>query len=120
MSSWPSGMSGLGWGADYNLEQWEPAVWTEDLALMRRAGVTMATVGVFSWAMLEVADGRYEFGWLDRVLDLLHESGIRADLATATAAVPPWLTHAHPEMLPVRADGTRLAHGSRQTYCPSS
>ena len=39
---------------------------------------------------------------------------------TATAAPPPWLTAQYPEMLPVRADGVRLSHGSRQAYCPSS
>ncbi len=87
---------------------------------MREAGVTLATVGVFAWAWLEPAEGRYEFGWLDEVVDLLGEHDIRLDLATATAAPPPWLSHAYPESLPVDADGRRLSYGSRQAYCPSS
>ncbi|MCP2168703.1 beta-galactosidase [Goodfellowiella coeruleoviolacea] len=113
-------MSGLGWGGDYNPEQWSPEVWREDVKLMRQAGVNIVSVGIFSWALIEVEDGRYEFGWLDEVMDLLHANDIRVDLATATAAPPPWLTHQHPEMLPVRSDGTRLWPGSRQSYCPSS
>lgn len=114
-------MPGLGWGGDYNPEQWPEQVWTEDVELMRRAGVNLVTVGVFSWALLERAEGLYEFGWLDRVLDLLDGAGIRVDLATATAAPPPWLTHRYAdEVLPVRADGTRLWPGSRQSYCPTS
>ena len=48
----------------------------EDVALMREAGVNLVTVGIFSWALLEPAPGRYDFGWLDRVLDLLHDAGI--------------------------------------------
>ncbi|WNV82180.1 beta-galactosidase [Umezawaea sp. Da 62-37] len=120
MTSWPSGMRGLAWGADYNPEQWPEHVWAEDVELMRRAGVNLVSVGIFSWALIERADGEYDFGWLDRVLDLLHEGGVRVDLATATASPPPWLTTAHPEMLPQRADGTRYSHGSRQEYCPSS
>ena len=110
----------LCFGADYNPEQWPADVWREDVALMRAAGVTMATVGVFSWAWLEREPGRYEFGWLDEVLDLLHENGIMVDLATATASPPPWFSRRYPESLPVTADGVRLSPGSRQTYCPSS
>ena len=42
---------------------------------MREAGVNLATVG-FAWSALEPAPGRYEFGWLDRVMDLLHDAGV--------------------------------------------
>lgn len=107
-------------GGDYNPEQWPEAVWDEDVALMRQAGVTLATVGVFAWSLLEPEEGRYEFGWLDRVLDLLHESGVKVDLATATASPPPWFSRRYPESLPVTAEGVRLSPGSRQAYCPSS
>ena len=41
----------------------------------------------------------YDFDWFDEILELLHASGIAVDLATATAAPPPWLTSAHPEIL---------------------
>jgi beta-galactosidase len=107
----------LWYGGDYNPEQWDPAVWKEDVDLMRQAGVNLVTVGVFSWSSLEPAPGRYEFGWLDRVLDLLHDGGISVDLATPTASPPPWFSRLHPEALPVTADGVRLTHGSRDTYC---
>ncbi|WP_422741112.1 beta-galactosidase [Micromonospora sp. WMMD754] len=111
---------GIWYGADYNPEQWPEEVWAEDVALMRQAGVNLVSVGIFSWALLEPAPDRYEFGWLDRALDLLHAGGIRVDLATATASPPPWLAHRHPETLPRRADGTVLWPGGRQAYCPSS
>ncbi|WFE34534.1 beta-galactosidase [Micromonospora sp. WMMD975] len=111
---------GIWYGADYNPEQWPEEVWAEDVDLMRRAGVNLVSVGIFSWALLEPAPDRYEFGWLDRALDLLHRGGISVDLATATASPPPWLAHRHPETLPRRADGTVLWPGGRQAYCPSS
>ncbi|WP_433004259.1 beta-galactosidase [Kribbella sp. CA-294648] len=110
-------MPELYYGGDYNPEQWSPEVWAEDMALMRRAGVNLATVGVFSWSSLEPEPGRYEFDWLDQVLDLLHGNGIRVNLATPTASPPPWFSLAHPDALPVTADGVRLLHGSRDTYC---
>jgi len=108
------------YGGDYNPEQWPEDVWREDVRLMREAGVNLLTVGVFSWSLIEPEPGRYEFAWLDRLLDLLHENGLFADLATATASPPPWLARRNPESLPLTRDGARLWPGSRQHYCPSS
>ncbi|MFE9611318.1 beta-galactosidase [Streptomyces sp. NPDC006012] len=111
---------GILYGGDYNPEQWPEEVWAEDARLMRKAGVTMVTVGVFSWARLQPGPDSWDFDWLDRLLDLLHAHGVAVDLATATASPPAWLVRAHPDILPVTADGVRLEFGSRQHYCPSS
>lgn len=113
-------LGAFAFGADYNPEQWPEEVWAEDMALMRQAGVSMVSVGIFGWAAVEPSPGNHEFGWLDRVMDLLAANGIGACLATMTASPPPWLAHRHPETLPRRADGTVLSPGSRQHYCPSS
>jgi beta-galactosidase len=118
-SSWPR-LDALAYGGDYNPEQWPEAVWEQDVALMREAGVNLVSVGIFSWGTLEPRPGEFEFGWLDRVLGLLHEAGIAVDLATPTAAPPPWFLHRHPEARPVTGDGQVRGGGSRQTYCPSS
>jgi beta-galactosidase len=111
---------GLLFGGDYNPEQWPEEVWAEDVAAMREAGVTTATVGVFSWALLEPAEGEYRFDWLDRVFTALHDGGIGVVLATPTASPPPWFSTTYPDSMPVRPDGTRLWHGSRDTYCHSA
>jgi beta-galactosidase len=116
----PFPFAGVAMGCDYNPEQWSPDVWREDVALMREAGLGFVTLGVFSWALLEPEPGRFDFGWFDEVLGLLHDGGIAVDMATATAAPPPWLTTAHPEVLPVDAEGRTLWPGSRQSWCPSS
>jgi beta-galactosidase len=107
-------------GGDYNPEQWDPPTWAEDDKLMREAHVNTATVGVFSWSILEPEEGRYEFGWLDDTLDRLHANGVRVILATPTASPPPWFTLAHPDAMPVTREGIRLWHGSRDTYCAAA
>ncbi len=112
--------AGLAFGGDYNPEQWPEDVWPEDIRLMQEAGVTLVSVGIFSWALLEPEPGRYDFGWLDRIMDLLHAGGISVDLANATASPPPWLAHRHPESLPLNQTGSTLYPGSRQAFCPSS
>jgi beta-galactosidase len=116
----PWSARGISFGGDYNPEQWPSSVHDEDVQLMRRAGVNLATVGVFSWAVLEPEPGDYRFDWLDQVLDRLGSAGIGVDLATATASPPPWLAHLHPEILPRTAEGVTLSPGGRQGYCPSS
>lgn len=116
----PKGLTQFAFGGDYTPEQWPETVWQEDVRLMREAGVTMVSVGIFSWALLEPSPGTYEFGWLDRVIDLLHENGVRVDLGTPTVAPPAWFYRAHPDALPVRRDGVRFAFGSRGAICHSS
>ena len=118
MRSWPTKTLAL--GGDYNPEQWPRPVWDEDIELMQRANISFVSLGIFSWSWLEPAKGEYEFEWLDTIMDKLHAGGIAVDLATATATPPPWLSAAHPEILPVDVDGHTLWPGSRQTWCPTS
>ena len=47
------GLDGLAFGADYNPEQWPREVWHGDVHLMREAGVTMVTIGMWSWSKLD-------------------------------------------------------------------
>ena len=110
----------LAYGADYNPEQWPREVWEEDVRLMREAGVNVVSVGIFSWARIQPDADTWDFEWLDDVMDLLHEGGIGVDLATATASPPPWLTTAHPEILPVTATGETVWPGARQHWRPTS
>jgi beta-galactosidase len=108
------------YGGDYNPEQWPRRVWQEDVRLMGEAGVNLVTVGIWSWAYLEPTEGVFDFGWLRAVLDLMGEAGIGVDLATPTAAPPPWLTTRYPDVLPVDEQGSRYSHGSRQNFCVCS
>ncbi|HSO69727.1 MAG TPA: beta-galactosidase [Arachnia sp.] len=108
------------YGGDYNPEQWPEEVWLEDARLMREARVNLVSVGIFSWARIQPTEGVFDFGWLDRVLDILHAHGIGVCLATATASPPPWLGMTYPSALPEDRDGSRFWHGSRQAYAPTS
>ncbi|MET3804664.1 beta-galactosidase [Nakamurella sp. UYEF19] len=116
---WPK-VAGLAFGGDYNPEQWDESVWPEDIRLMQAAGVNLVSVGIFAWVRLEPRPGVFDFGWLDRILDLLHDGGISVDLGTPTAAPPAWFYRAQPESWVVDADGRRLGPGSRGICCPSS
>lgn len=117
---WPIGLTVLGYGGDYNPEQWPMATRLEDIELMREAGVNFVSLAIFAWASIEPREGRYEWAWLDNIMDRLSAAGIKVALATATASPPPWLTMKHPEILPRTAEGVVLNQGGRQSYAPSS
>ncbi|HEY6801460.1 MAG TPA: beta-galactosidase [Agromyces sp.] len=108
------------YGADYNPEHWPEELWPEDVARMREAGVTMVSLGIFSWSRIQPREGEFDFEWLDRVIDLLHEGGIEVDLATATASPPPWASAKYPDLLPQDENGATYWPGSRQQFAPSS
>ena len=107
-------------GGDYNPDQWDDEILRRDMELMKLAHVNVQTVGVFSWARLEPAEGQFDFGWLDRSLDMLAKNGFFAVLATPTAAHPAWMSKKYPEVLRVLPNRQRMLHGNRVTYCPTS
>jgi beta-galactosidase len=107
-------------GGDHNPEQWPEETWQDDVRLMKDAGVNSVTLGVFSWARIEPRPGAREFGWLDRLMDLMHAHGIGVVLATPTSAPPPWLGRLHPDTLPRDEDGRTEWWGSRQHFSHSS
>ncbi len=109
-------------GGDYNPDQWArtPEVWDEDMRLLKLAGCNAMSVGIFAWSSLEPAEGQFEFGWLDTIMDKLADHGAFAVLATPSGSKPAWLSRTYPEVCRVNADGTRQAHGGRHNHCRTS
>ena len=113
-------MEGIAYGGDWNPEQWDRETNLRDIERMVEAGVTLISLGIFSWASLEPEEGRYDLDWLADLIDQLHNAGISVDLANGTASPPAWMAQRYPETLPVDSRGVRLGFGSRQQYNPSS
>lgn len=112
----------FGHGGDYNPDQWRhiPGTLDEDIRLMKLAGCNLMSVGIFSWAALEPEEGKYDFDWLEDVLNRFAENGIHAFLATPSGARPAWMSAKYPEVLRVRDDGGRNFHGARHNHCFTS
>ena len=109
----------FGHGGDYNPDQWLhiPGTLEEDIRLMKLSHVNLVSVGIFSWAALEPEEGKYDFDWLEHVLDTLHENGISALLATPSGARPVWMAQKYPEVLRVNANRVRNLQGGRHNHC---
>lgn len=109
-------------GGDYNPEQWldRPDILEEDVRLMKKADVNSATLGVFSWSVLEPEEGEFHFEWLEAIIDRLYQNGIYTVLSTPSGARPAWLDAAYPEAMRVDRTGMRAHHGGRHNHCMSS
>lgn len=108
------------YGGDYNPDQWPEDCLAEDIRQMKVHHVNTVTLPVFSWVKLQPGEYMYDFAWLDRILDTLHENGIHFILATPTAVPPPWMTKRYPDIMPVDTEGRKCKPGGRARFCPNS
>lgn len=122
--AWPKLLTengrGIAFGGDYNPDQWSEETWDDDVRLMKKAGVNTVALAIFSWDRIQPQENRWDFGWLDRIIDKLGKAGIATDLASATATAPLWLYEKHPEVLPCDKFGHPVNAGSRQSWSPTS
>ena len=122
--AWPKLLTengrGIAFGGDYNPDQWSEETWNDDVRLMKKAGVNTVALAIFSWDRIQPQENRWDFGWLDRIIDKLGKAGIATDLASATATAPLWLYEKHPEVLPCDKFGHPVNAGSRQSWSPTS
>jgi beta-galactosidase len=117
-------------GVDYHPEQWvypyggsaekPEAAWQRDAELMQKIGINVARIGEFTWGICEPEEGKSDFSWLGRVMNILGKSGIKTVLATPTAAPPIWLAKKHPDILPVDERGLTRREGTRRAICLNS
>jgi len=117
-------------GVDYHPEQWvypyggtsdkPESAWERDAQLMASAGINVVRIGEFTWGICEPEEGKCDFTWISRVMDILGRAGIKVVLATPTAAPPIWLTKKHPEILPIDEQGLTRHEGTRRAVCLNS
>ena len=71
----------------------------KDVALMKAAGLNVVRMGESTWSLWEPEDGRFEYTWMDHIVDAMGKAGIKVILGTPTYSVPAWMAHQHPEIL---------------------
>ena len=108
------------YGGEYNPEQWDEAVWEEDMRMFRLAGIDCVTLNVFSWAALQSDEVTYHFERLDKIMELVRKNNLKVVMATSTAAHPAWMAKKYPEVLRTEFNGMKRKFGSRHNSCPNS
>ncbi|MDP3914398.1 MAG: beta-galactosidase [Bacteroidota bacterium] len=101
-------------GVYYYPEHWDSTQWERDFQNMAKMGFEFTHFAEFAWAQLEPAEGKYDFKWLDRSLQLAAKYNLKVILCTSTATPPVWLVRKYPEVLATGEDGNQMDHGGRQ------
>ncbi len=85
----------------------------KDIQMMKDANINFVRIAESTWSTVEPQDGVYDFSHIDRVLDAMHENGIKVIVGTPTYAVPAWLAHKYPDVLATTPRG-KYQYGVRQ------
>jgi beta-galactosidase len=94
---------------------------TKDIELMKAAGLNVVRMGESTWSLWEPEDGKFEYAWMDHIVDSMGKAGIKVILGTPTYSIPAWMAHQHPEIFADRITGghfggptERSQYGMRQ------
>ncbi len=86
----------------------------KDVQMMKAAGFNVVRLGESTWSLWEPEDGRFEYAWMDRVIDAMGKAGIKVILGTPTYSIPAWMAKQHPEILARKFNGAQNTYGMRQ------
>jgi beta-galactosidase len=107
-------------GVDYYPDQTPESLWEEDCRMMAELGFTNVRIAEFAWGLMEPSEGKFDFAWLKRAVNVLHKHNIAVILGTPSAAPPPWLSAKYPDIVEVNDKGERLHPGGRRFTCPTN
>lgn len=107
-------------GVDYYPEHWDKSRWKTDIELMAKAGIEVVRIGEFAWSLYEPEEGRFEFAWMDEVLDFMNLHQMKVVLCTPSATPPKWMTDRFPDIMQRDIHGCLKEFGTRKHYCFNS
>lgn len=74
----------------------DPSKWDRDIAAIADAGFDTVQLWLI-WGWVESADGVFEWGDYDRLMELAHARGLRVVISTIAEMQPAWLLRRHPD-----------------------
>ncbi len=108
------GAQKLYYGVDYYPEVWDASEMDKDIVRMKELKMNVVRIAEFSWSKMEPTEGKFDFGWLHRIVEKLHTNGIDVILCTPTATPPSWLSEKYPQIYQVNELGIRMTTGARR------
>ena len=86
----------------------------KDVQMMKAAGFNVVRLGESTWSLWEPEDGRFDYAWMDRVVDAMGKAGIKVIMGTPTYSIPAWMAKQNPEILARKFNGALNMYGMRQ------
>jgi beta-galactosidase len=110
----PNVLYGAAYYNEYMPADLRPGRLEKDTALMKEAGISVVRMGESTWSLWEPADGKFEYAWMDQIVDAMGKADIKVIMGTPTYSIPTWMWKAHPEMLARPLGGAYVGYGMRQ------
>lgn len=85
----------------------------KDVRMMKEAGINVVRIAESTWSTMEPQENVFDFTHIDRVLNAMHNAGIKVIVGTPTYAVPTWLVRKYPDVLAITSQGQNQ-YGPRQ------
>ena len=100
-------------GSAYYLEYMPYDRLKEDIKMIKDAGMNTVRIAESTWSTLEPSNGKFDFTYIDKVLDIVKKEGMKAIIGTPTYAIPSWLANEDSDVMVTTKQG-QAKYGHRQ------
>lgn len=100
-------------GIYYYPEHWDPSQWERDIKNISDMGFEFVHLAEFAWFKMEPEEGKYDFNWLDKIVELCKKYNLKVLMCTPSATTPAWMRNKYPETFVMEGHYIRSEHGTR-------
>jgi beta-galactosidase len=100
-------------GIYYYPEHWNENQWERDIKKIADMGYEFVHLAEFAWFKMEPEEGKYDFAWLDKVVNLCVKYNLKVLMCTPSATTPTWMRLNYPETFIMDGHYIRAENGTR-------
>ncbi len=100
-------------GIYYYPEHWNENQWERDIKKISNMGFEFVHLAEFAWFKMEPIEGKYDFSWLDKVVNLCIKYNLKVVMCTPSATPPAWMRVNYPETYRMDGNYIRGENGTR-------
>lgn len=100
-------------GIYYYPEHWNENQWERDIKKIADMGYEFVHLAEFAWYKMEPEEGKYDFEWLDKVVNLCVQNNLKVLMCTPSATTPTWMRLKYPETFIMDGHYIRAENGTR-------
>lgn len=100
-------------GIYYYPEHWPENQWERDIKNIADMGFEFIHLAEFAWYKMEPVEGKFDFSWLDKVVDVCVKNKLKIVMCTPSATPPVWMRLKYPETYIMDSHYIRAENGTR-------